>query len=106
DRSCDATRLRQVLNNLFANVVNYSGPSPRVQVTLSSSAGHALVEGRDWGQCMAASKLPSIFERSHRADATHGRGHGLGLYIAAALTRIHGVTLAARSELGKVSTLT
>jgi len=47
-----------------------------------------------------------IFDRFHRADATHGRGHGLGLYIAAALSRLHGGTLAARSELGKGSTFT
>ena len=106
DLSFDAERLRQVVNNLFANAVKYSGPSPRVQVTLSSSAGHALVEVRDWGQGIAASKLPTIFERFHRADATHGRGHGLGLYIAAALSRLHGGTLAARSELGKGSTFT
>ena len=102
----DAERVRQVLNNLLANAVTYGGPAPRVQVTLSSSPGRALIEVRDWGEGIAASKLPTIFERFHRADTTHGRGHGLGLFIAAALTRLHGGTLAARSELGKGSTFT
>jgi signal transduction histidine kinase len=104
--SFDPERLRQVLSNLLANAVKYGGPAPRVQVTLSSSPGRALVEVRDWGEGIAASKLPTIFERFHRADTAAGRGHGLGLFIAAALTRLHGGTLTARSELGKGSTFT
>jgi two-component system, sensor histidine kinase and response regulator len=106
DLSFDGERLRQVLNNLLANAVKYGGPAPRVQVTLSSSASHALVEVQDWGEGIAASKLPTVFERFHRADTANGRGHGLGLFIAAALARLHGGTLAARSELGKGSTFT
>ncbi|HKC59722.1 MAG TPA: ATP-binding protein [Myxococcales bacterium] len=106
DLSFDGERLRQVLNNLLANAVKYGGPASRVQVTLSSSPSHALVEVQDWGEGIAASKLPTIFERFHRADTTNGRGHGLGLFIAAALARLHGGTLAARSELGKGSTFT
>jgi two-component system, sensor histidine kinase and response regulator len=104
--SFDAERLRQVLSNLLANAVKYGGPAPRVQVTLYSSPGRALIEVRDWGEGIAASKLPTIFERFRRADTAAGRGHGLGLFIAAALTRLHGGTLAARSELGKGSTFT
>jgi two-component system sensor histidine kinase/response regulator len=94
------------LNNLLSNAVKYGGPAKRVDVTLSSSPGLALIEVRDWGEGIAASKLPTIFERFHRADAADGRGHGLGLFIAAALTRLHGGNLAAHSELGKGSTFT
>lgn len=104
--SFDAERLRQVLNNLLANAVKYGGEAPRVQVTLSSSTGNAVVDVQDWGQGIAASKLPTIFERFNRADTNNGRGHGLGLFIAAALARLHGGTLAVRSELGKGSTFT
>ncbi len=105
--SFDADRLLQVLNNLLANAVKYGGPTPRVQVTLSSSAGQAVIGVQDWGEGIPASKLPTIFERFHRAgDTDDGRGHGLGLFIAAALTRLHGGTLAAHSELGKGSTFT
>jgi two-component system, sensor histidine kinase and response regulator len=104
--SFDAERLRQVLNNLLANAVKYGGQAPRVQVTLSSSGRHAVIEVQDWGQGIAASKLPTIFERFHRADTSNGPGHGLGLFIAAALAHLHGGTLAARSELGTGSTFT
>jgi signal transduction histidine kinase len=104
--SFDAERLRQMLNNLLANAVKYGGPAPRVQVTLSSSAGYAVIDVQDWGEGIAAARLPTIFERFHRADTGEGRGHGLGLFIAAALARLHGGTLSARSELGKGSTFT
>ena len=57
-----------------------------------------------WGEGIAAFKLHTIFERFHRADGADGRGHGLGLFIASAITRLHGGTLVANSEVGKGST--
>ena len=102
--AADAERLRHVLNNLIGNAIKFSGRTKKVQVTLDSSPGTAVIEVRDWGEGIAASKLPTIFERFHRADASDGRGHGLGLFIAAAITRLHGGTLLAHSESGKGST--
>ena len=99
----DAERIRHVLNNLISNAIKYGGPAKRVQVTVSKLPGLALVEVRDWGEGIPGSRLPTIFERFHRADTANARGHGLGLFIAAALTRLHGGTLAAHSELGKGS---
>jgi len=102
--AADPERLRHVVNNLIGNAIKYGGQAKRVQITLGSLPGVAVVEVRDWGEGIAASKLPTIFERFHRADAADGRGHGLGLFIAAAITQLHGGTLAARSEVGKGST--
>ena len=104
--AADAERLRHVLNNLICNAVKYSGQMKKVQVTLDSSPGMAVIEVRDWGEGIEAAKLPTIFERFHRAGAAGGRGHGLGLFIASAITRLHGGTLVARSEVGKGSTFT
>jgi two-component system, sensor histidine kinase and response regulator len=102
--AADAERLRHVLNNLIGNALKYGAQAKKVQITLTSSPGLAVIEVRDWGEGIAASKLPTIFERFHRADAADGRGHGLGLFIAAAITRLHGGTLVAHSEVGKGST--
>ena len=104
--AADPERLRHVLNNLIGNAIKYSGQVKRVEVTLRSSPGAAVIDVRDWGEGIPASKLPTIFDRFHRADADDGRGHGLGLFIAAAITRLHGGTLVAQSELGKGSTFT
>ena len=104
--TADAERLRHILNNLISNAIKYSGAVKRVLITVRLSAGAALIEVRDWGEGIAASKLRTIFDRFHRADAADGRGHGLGLFIASALTRLHGGTLVAHSEVGKGSTFT
>ena len=102
--AADAERLRHVLNNLIGNAIKYGGQAKKVQISLGSSPGMAVIEVRDWGEGIPASKLPTIFERFHRADAADGRGHGLGLFIAAAITRLHGGTLGAHSEVGEGST--
>ena len=102
--AADPEQLRHVLDNLIGNAIKYGGQAKRVEITSSSFPGLAVIEVRDWGEGIAASKLPTIFERFHRADAADGRGHGLGLFIAAAITRLHGGTLSAHSELGKGST--
>jgi len=104
--AADPERLRHVLNNLIGNAIKYSGEDKRVEVTLGSSPGAAVIDVRDWGKGIPASKLPTIFDRFHRAEAGDRPGHGLGLFIAAAITRLHGGTLAVRSELGKGSTFT
>jgi signal transduction histidine kinase len=100
----DAERVRYILNNLLSNAVKYGGERRRVEVKLSLSPGLAVVQVRDWGVGIAASELPNIFDRFHRAEVAGGHGHGLGLYIAAALARLHGGSLTAQSTLGEGST--
>jgi signal transduction histidine kinase len=102
----DTERVRQVLNNLLSNAVKYRGSVPRVELTLSSSPGLAVIQVRDWGVGMPASRLPTIFDRYRRADEDSARGHGLGLFIASELARLHGGSLAVRSALGEGSTFT
>jgi two-component system, sensor histidine kinase and response regulator len=102
----DTERLRQVLNNLLSNAVKYSGTSRRVELSVTHSPGLVLIHVRDWGVGIPANALPHVFDRFQRADEDRGRGHGLGLFIAAALTRLHGGSLSARSTLGEGSTFT
>jgi two-component system, sensor histidine kinase and response regulator len=99
----DRLRLRQLLNTLLSNAVKFGGRAGRVEVTLLRSSSEAIVQIRDWGPGIAAAELPKLFERFHRAEAT-GRGHGLELFTAAALAKLHGGSLQARSALGEGST--
>ena len=101
--SFDAERVRYILNNLLSNAVKYGGEQRRVEVALSLEPGLAIVQVRDWGMGIPASELPNIFDRFHRAEGTEGHGHGLGLYIASALARLHGGSLTAQSSLGEGS---
>ncbi|HEX8536246.1 MAG TPA: HAMP domain-containing sensor histidine kinase, partial [Cystobacter sp.] len=102
--SFDADRVRNILNNLLSNAVKYGGERKRVEMVLALSPGLAVVHVRDWGQGIAASEVPNIFDRFHRAEGSGGSGHGLGLYIASAIARLHGGSLSAKSSLGEGST--
>lgn len=102
----DVDRLRQVLHNLLSNAVKYRGDSHRVEVDVTLNPGLVLIHVHDWGVGIPASALPHIFDRFQRADEDRGRGHGLGLFIAAALAKLHGGSLSARSTLGEGSTFT
>ncbi len=101
--SIDESRLQQVLDNLLSNAIKY-GESKPVEIEVSSQTGHVVISVCDHGRGIAADQLPHLFERFHRAEPTHGQGHGLGLYIAAALTKLHGGTLRAKSEPGAGAT--
>ena len=100
----DTERVRQVLNNLLSNAVKYCGGHRRVELGLSLSPGQAVIHVRDWGVGIPAAELPNIFDRFQRVDDNPNRGHGLGLFIASQLARLHGGSLSVRSELGEGST--
>lgn len=102
--SIDESRLQQVLDNLLSNAIKYGGEAKRVDIDVSPQAGHVCISVRDHGRGIAADELPHLFERFHRAEGVDGQGHGLGLYIAAALAKLHGGTLRAKSDLGAGAT--
>jgi two-component system sensor histidine kinase/response regulator len=104
--SFDAERVRQIIDHLISNAVRYGGEARRVDVELSLLPGLASVAVVDQGEGIPAAELPRIFNRFYRREGTEGHGHGLGLYISAALARLHGGSLTARSAQGRGSTFT
>lgn len=104
DAAFDAQRVRSILDHLLSNAVKFGGEARRVEVALSLQAGQAVVDVRDWGQGIVSAEVPQLFERFHRAVDSEGAGHGLGLYIASALARLHGGSLSATSQPGEGST--
>jgi signal transduction histidine kinase len=102
----DRERLRQVLDNLISNAIKYGGPSKLVRIALGANDTRVFISVTDQGRGIAPEELPHIFDRFHRVAGQGGRGHGLGLYIAAALARLHGGELNVESALGRGSTFT
>lgn len=100
----DRERLRQILDNLISNAIKYGGPSKVVTLDVRSTSTHVLISVSDDGKGIPREELPHIFDRFHRIAGQGGRGHGLGLYIAAALARLHGGELSVESQLGAGST--
>jgi two-component system OmpR family sensor kinase len=96
----DRDRLRQIVDNLLANVREHTPPEAPALVTVGRDNGRAVIEVEDSGPGMAADDLEHVFERFYRSDPSRARasgGVGLGLSIVEAVARAHGGTVSARS---------
>jgi two-component system OmpR family sensor kinase len=89
----DRDRLRQVIDNLFANVRAHTPPGTRVSVGLHRVDGHAELEVSDTGPGLTDEEAEQVFRRFYRVDTSRSRasgGVGLGLSIVAAVAEAHG----------------
>jgi two-component system, OmpR family, sensor kinase len=103
----DRDRLRQIVDNLLANVRAHTPPGAAVTVRVGRENGSASVEVVDSGPGMSAEEAERSFERFYRADQSRSRasgGAGLGLSIVAAVAEAHGGSVAAESEPGRGAT--
>ncbi len=100
----DRDRLRQVLDNLLANVRAHTPPGTTATVHVDQIGDQAQIEVRDTGPGMPDEDARRVFERFYRADparARTGGGSGLGLSIVAAIVAAHGGTVSAASTPGE-----
>ncbi|HEY1635786.1 MAG TPA: HAMP domain-containing sensor histidine kinase [Acidimicrobiales bacterium] len=89
----DPRRLRQVVDNLLANVRTHTPPGCPASVKVGSENGNAVLEVADEGPGIDPVAAERVFERFYRADESRSRdngGVGLGLSIVAAITDAHG----------------
>jgi two-component system OmpR family sensor kinase len=103
----DRVRLRQIVDNLLANVRAHTPPGAPVAVTLTRRNGTAEIAVRDSGPGLDEEQLAHVFERFYRVDGSRARasgGVGLGLAIVAAVAEAHGGSVSASSEPGAGST--
>lgn len=99
----DRDRLRQVVDNLLANVRAHTPPGTHVAVRLRPADGRVELEVSDTGPGLTADDAAQVFERFYRVDSSRTRasgGVGLGLSIVAAVARAHGGTAEARPAPG------
>jgi two-component system OmpR family sensor kinase len=99
----DRGRLRQVVDNLFANVRAHTPPGTHVVVDLHRVDGHAELRVSDTGPGLTEEEAGRVFERFYRVDSSRTRasgGVGLGLSIVAAVAHAHGGTAEARPTPG------
>ena len=96
-------RLRQVLDNLLANVRAHTPRGTAATVRVDQVGDHAEIEVRDKGPGMPDEEARRVFERFYRVDPARTRtsgGSGLGLSIVAAIVAAHGGTVSATSSPG------
>jgi two-component system OmpR family sensor kinase len=99
----DRDRLRQVIDNLFANVRAHTPDGTPVAVGLERRDGRVELSVADSGPGLADGEAAQVFERFYRADDSRTRatgGVGLGLSIVAAVAAAHGGTASARPTPG------
>jgi two-component system, OmpR family, sensor kinase len=99
----DRDRLRQVIDNLFANVRSHTPPGTNVAVALHRVGGRVELTVSDTGPGLGADDAAQVFERFYRVDDSRARasgGVGLGLSIVAAVARAHGGSAEARPTPG------
>jgi two-component system, OmpR family, sensor kinase len=103
----DAERLRQVIDNLLANVRAHTPAGAAATVRVRRDGDGAVLEVEDAGPGMGAEQAAHVFERFYRGDPSRSRDHGgagLGLAIVAAIVEAHGGSVAAESAPGEGTT--
>jgi two-component system OmpR family sensor kinase len=103
----DRDRLRQIVDNLFANVRAHTPPGTSVRVGLHREDGRAVISVADSGPGLTDEQAAHVFERFYRTDDSRARssgGVGLGLSIVAAVAQAHGGGASARSTAGAGAT--
>jgi two-component system OmpR family sensor kinase len=105
----DKDRLRQVLDNLLANVRAHTPEGTHTTVRVEQVGADAEIEVRDDGPGMPGEDARRVFERFYRADRARSRtsgGSGLGLSIVSAIVDAHHGTVSASSAPGEGMTVT
>jgi two-component system, OmpR family, phosphate regulon sensor histidine kinase PhoR len=102
----DAALLRDVLQNLLDNAIQYTPPRGHISVAASAGPREAVITVTDTGIGIPLSDSERIFERFYRVDAARSReagGTGLGLSIAKHIVEAHGGKLWVESTVGQGS---
>jgi len=98
----DEDRLRQVLDNLLANVRQHTPQGAGVFIGLHAEGNEALLVVEDAGPGVPDAERERIFDRFSRPDAQRARardrgGAGLGLAIVRSIVTAHGGQITVRA---------
>ena len=105
----DPQRIGQVVANLVANAVKFTGRGGSITVDVAGTPDGARIDVADTGVGIDATELPHIFERFYRgsrANEARGSGSGLGLAIVHSIVDMHGGRVVVESRVGSGSRFT
>lgn len=100
----DATRLRQIVDNLLGNVKDHTDRGTTARVRLFHDGGAVTLSVTDDGPGMTPQEAARAFDRFWQAEPTPDRprpGTGLGLAIVQELVSAHAGTIALDTAPGK-----
>ena len=103
----DKLRIREVLNNLIGNAINYTQHgSITVRTFLAAHKNEVITMVRDTGPGIPAEAIPHLFTKFYRVAGIleqGSKGTGLGLYISQAIVNAHRGRIWVKSKLGEGS---
>jgi len=104
----DERKVRQVLFNLLANAVKFTGQSGSIEIQTKSVDEEVCVSVRDSGVGIAPEDQARIFQEFQQATAGQQaeESTGLGLTLAKKFVELHGGRIWVESAVGKGSTFT
>lgn len=102
----DKLRIGEVIYNLIANALNYTGPGGTIQVWIETDGNSVITHVKDTGEGIPKEAIPHLFTKFFRVSGNleqGSKGTGLGLYIAKSVIDMHKGKIWVNSELGKGS---
>ncbi len=101
--SCDYSRLRQALLNLFINAMDASNEGDAITVITDRVDEHVIISVRDTGTGIEQEEVENIFKPFY---TTKTRGSGLGLAIVDRIMKEHQGKISVDSAVGKGTMVT
>jgi len=101
--------LVRAYENLIANAIRYGQAGKRLEISFDREGDEAVVRISNFGEMIAESDLPHIFERFYRAERSrshHTGGSGLGLAIAKGIIDRHHGLISAQSDMYRTDFIT
>jgi signal transduction histidine kinase len=97
----DRARIKQIVSNLIANAIRYSGGG-RIEVSVRSRGSEGEIAIEDQGPGICPDLIPQLFDFAEQGGVRRSGGFGTGLWVVKTLcTAMHGsVTVENRSDGG------
>lgn len=105
----DTLRLREVIENLVTNALEYTKAGGNVSVALQKIGGEISISFKDTGMGISEGDRKNLFTkffRSEEAIKNNPEGSGLGLYVVKSYVEGWGGSISVESVYGKGSTFT
>jgi signal transduction histidine kinase len=94
----DPQRLQQVLSNLLANAMKYTGPRGRIWLAADGREATVTLSVSDTGRGIDRQALTHVFDLFSQVSPAEGEGLGLGLSVVREIVALHRGRIEARSD--------
>ena len=101
----DPSMLRRALSNLLSNAIKYGKTDSVIKINCKQSFDKTVFTIENESSPLSSDQLNRLFDRFYRTDASRQRveeGTGLGLAITKSILDVHGATIQANYQNGRI----